>query len=192
MKTIPDIVSPHENRDILIAFAQICSARAACNARVAKRTTSEKNYATIDDLAVRAARAAACVQDAPTHELATHHASEAARYAVETARAFYSLHLGQSSGELIANGEHAKQIEDICSPLASRVPTSRLCRRGSWRSATGVPASCSPVLSMVQISRPYRRESWRSVPETIADVSPVTFPALTSKRFNPASWRWAT
>ena len=122
MKTIPDIVSPHANRrDILVAFAQICAARAACNARAAQRTTSEKNYATIDDLAVRAARAAACVQDAPTHELATHHASEAARYAVETARAFYALHLGQPGGDLIANGEHAKQIEDLCALLRKEI-----------------------------------------------------------------------
>jgi hypothetical protein len=117
MKTIPDIVSPHENRDILIAFAQVCATRAVCNAHAAERTTSEKDYATVNDLAVRAAQAAACVQDAPTDALAIHHASEAARYAVETARVFYALHLGQPGGDLIANGEHAKQIEDLCALL---------------------------------------------------------------------------
>ena len=118
MKTIPEILSTHENRrDILIAFAQVCATRAAHNARAAKRTTREKDYASVNDLAARAAQAAACVRDAPTDALAIHHASEAARYAVETARAFYALHLGQPGGDLIANGEHAKQIEDLCALL---------------------------------------------------------------------------
>ncbi len=118
MKTIPDIVGPHANRrDILVAFAHICVARAVCNARAAERTNSEKDYATVNDFAVRAAQAAAWVRDAPTDALAIHHASEAARYAVETARAFYALHLGQPGGDLIANGEHAKQIEDLCALL---------------------------------------------------------------------------
>ncbi len=122
MKTIPDIVGPHANRrDILAAFAQVCATRAARNARAAQRTTHEKDYASVNDFAARAAQAAACVQDAPTDVLAIHHASEAARYAVETARAFYALHLGQPGGDLIANGEHAKQIEDLCALLRKEI-----------------------------------------------------------------------
>ena len=122
MKTIPEISSPHANRrDILIAFAQVCATRAAHNARAAKRTTNEKDYASVNDLAARAAQAAACVQDAPTDVLAIHHASEAARYAVEVVRAYYTLHLGKRCGEIVARDEHARQIEDLCEFLRKEI-----------------------------------------------------------------------
>ena len=98
-------------------------------ALLAAETDAVKDCATVNDFAVRAAQAAACVGAAPTHELATHHASEAARYAVETARAFYALHLGQPGGDLIANGEHEKQIEDLCALL--RKETGR-CVYRAW------------------------------------------------------------
>jgi hypothetical protein len=122
MKTIPEILSTHENRrDILIAFAQVCATRAARNARAAKRTTNEKDYASVNDLATRAAQAAACVQDAPTDVLAIHHASEAARYAVEVVRAYYTLHLGKRCGEIVARDEHTRQIEELCEFLRKKI-----------------------------------------------------------------------
>lgn len=117
MKTIQNILSGHENRDILVAFAHICAARAACNARVAERTACAEDYTAVNNLALRATRAAVCVQDATTDVLAIHYASEAARYAVETARAFYALHLGESGGDSVARGEHARQIEELCAFL---------------------------------------------------------------------------